>query len=257
MNPSKTPESPVTQRYLEHFKPAEFRFRWVEATGLDRNLPARANHLASRLGALWVDVFTVSTTYDELSRISRQSLRTVQRAIADLTDYRWIAINREGALMHVTLILDDRGLDLLLEERERRAGFAGRRQINEDWARRVYGQILSRYGQPAVDYSPEGKWRILYSKIRSMVSHMVCPETETLKLIEELTEAPPTQITDLPGFLLSRAATHIRNHPHLGRATKVPTSRPHSATDGSPLDDLLNGYRPRTLAEVLNARPQS
>jgi len=230
--------SPVTPLYLEHFRPAEFRFRWVEATGLDTTLPFRANHLAARLATLWVDVNVVSTTYDEMHRISQMAFRTLHRAVKDLKSHGWIKITRENSLMHITLLLDDAGVELLLEERERRASFAGRREMIEEWTRVIYSAVRSAYGLESTDTRPGGKWRALHLKIRSIVAYMVCPETESRKLIEELTESPPSQILDLPGLLLSRAASHVRNHPHLARTAPTPDHITGAANVTAMINDL-------------------
>jgi len=220
-----TPHSPISARYLEHFSPKEFRFRWLEATGLDEGLPARANHLAARLTALFLDVYSVTTTYDDLARTTRMSLRTLQRALIDLKSSGWVVDSRRQSHIDITLILGDRGVDLLLAERERRRTFAGRRELNDQWTEHVVAQVLAAYGVPEID-TGKGKWRILNAKVRSIVAHMTCHEVEARKLIDELTEAPPTELRDLPGLLLSRAGVHVRNYPHLARSAQIVTPHP-------------------------------
>jgi len=240
MKQQQPKSGPVTPLYLEHFRPSEFRFRWVEATGLDPALPFRANHLAARLGTLWVDVNHVSTTYDELHRISRMAFRTLHRAVTDLSTHGWISIVREFSQMHITLQLDDAAVELLLAERERGAYYAGRSNLTKEWTRFIYDTVRSAYGLPASDSRPGGIWRAFYAKLRSMVAHMVCHEAEARKLIDELTDMPPYQILDLPSFLLSRAAAHVRSHPHLARKAPIPQYISGNTNVSQAINDLAD-----------------
>lgn len=220
------PLSPISARYLEYFKPEEFRFRWLEATGLDESLPPRANHLAARILTLWIENESTTSCYDELVRITRLSLRTVQRALQDLSKSGWLRVERRSSRLHIVLVMTDDGVESLVGERERRRAFSGRQQLNDEWVRFVLGKVFAHYGVPVIDLD-HGKSRILFAKVRSIISHMTCHEIEAKKLIDELTESPPTEVRDLPGLLLSRAATHIRNYPHLGRSHPIPTPNPH------------------------------
>jgi hypothetical protein len=56
-------------------------------------------------------------------------------------------------------------------------------------------------------------------------------ESETRKLLDELTEALPHTMLDPAGLLLSRAAEHIKRRPHLGaRSSKVGPTNPSGST---------------------------
>jgi hypothetical protein len=205
----------VTERFLDYYQPTEFRFRWADATGLDATLPRRANHLAARLNTLYFVGHTVKTSYAELRQVTRMSQKSLERALPELIACGWVSTERAEGNIYITLRLNDRGLDLLLDERERRRQFAGRREINEQWATYIFDSAVSQIGANPDSVRDKGKWRILYSKIRSIVSHMGFPESESRKLLDELTEALPHEIQDAPGLLLSRAAEHVRRRPHL------------------------------------------
>lgn len=242
MNESPKPLSPISARFATHFSIAEFRFRWLEATGLDRSLPSRANHIAARISSLWIFHDSATTSYDELCRITQLSLRTVQRGLKDLESSGFLVVTRHASQINLTLVITDSGMEVLLAERERRRSFAGRRELNDEWATSVTAEVLRFYGTDETE-ARHGLWPVLASKIRSIVSHMQCFEIEAAKLVAELTESPPTEIQDLPAFLLSRAATHIRNYPHLARSapTPAPLQRGPSA-----LDEILKEARQRT-----------
>jgi DNA-binding MarR family transcriptional regulator len=215
MNTPPNSLATVTERFLDYFQPTEFRFRWADATGLDSTLPRRANHLAARLNTLYFVGHTVKTSYAELRQVTRMSQKSLERALPELIAGGWVSTERSEGNIYITLRLNDRGLDLLLDERERRRQFAGRREINEQWATYVFDKAVSQIGANPESVRDKGKWRILYSKIRSIVSHMGFPESESRKLLDELTEALPQTIQDAPGLLLSRAAEHVRRRPHL------------------------------------------
>ena len=206
----------IPDRFFEHYKQTEFRFRWADATGLDNTLTRRANHLAARISTLYFDAHTTKTSYAELRQISRMSQKSLERALPELISAGWITTDAENGNIFITLRLSERGLDLLLEERERRRHFAGRREINEQWATFVFDSAVSQLGIDPDTVRGVRKWRTLYSKIRSIVSHMTLLESETKKLLEELTEALPHTMHDPPGLLLSRAAEHVRRRPYLG-----------------------------------------
>lgn len=235
MNDLKEPLSPISAKYLEYFQPAEFRFRWLEATGLYESLPTRANHLAARILTLWIDNESTTTTYDELCRITRLSIRTVQRGLRDLQSTGLLVARRKGSQISLTLVITDFGLDLLLAERERRRLFAGRRDLNDEWTHFVMAKVSTFYGITDSD-TQDGLWRVLTAKIRSIIAHMHCHEVEAQKLILELTESPPQGIRDLPALLLSRASIHVRNYPHLARTAPIPVPRTTAATA---LDKIL------------------
>jgi hypothetical protein len=70
-----------------------------------------------------------------------------------------------------------------------------------------------------------------------MVSHMLCYETESRKLVDALTESLPTVIHDPAGLMLSRAAEHIRRYPHL--SARAP--RPKNGSSARLIDDTIAG----------------
>ena len=237
MTTPPTVPTPITDRFLEHYKPAEFRFRWADATGLDSTLPRRANHLAARINTLYFDGHTAKTSYAELRQITRMSQKSLERALPELISVGWIATDNENGNIFITLQFTDRGLDLLLDERERRRQFAGRREINEQWATFVFDNAVSHLGIDPDTVRGIRKWRTLHAKIRSIVSHMTFLQTETRKLLDELTEALPHTMLDPAGLLLSRAAEHIKHRPHLGaRSSKVGPTTPSGS---SHLDETI------------------
>jgi hypothetical protein len=229
--------SPITERYLEHFTPNEFRFRWLDATACDPALSRRGNHLAARIATLWFEANHARTSYAELQRITGMSRKTLERALPELAELGWLDVTNRGSTIEVGLAMSDRGLDLLLEERERRQSFAGRRERNDEWTERIMTHLATTLAIHPDEAARLPKWRLLRSKVRSMVSHMLCYETESRKLVDALTESLPTVIHDPAGLMLSRAAEHIRRYPHL--SARAP--RPKNGSSARLIDDTIAG----------------
>jgi hypothetical protein len=218
----------VTDRYLEYFKPNEFRFRWLDATACDGALSRRGNHLAARLVSLWFEGNHARTSYAELQRITGMSRKTLERALPELAELGWVDVTHRGSAIGLSLAMSDRGLDLLLEERERRTSFAGRQVHNDEWTANIMSHLATTLGMTPEHAETLPKWGLLRSKIRSIVSHMLCYETECRKLVDSLTESLPDQIRDPARLLLARAAEHIRRYPHL--SARAPSPKNGSST---------------------------
>lgn len=244
--------SPVTDRYLEHFNPNEFRFRWLDATACDTALSRRGNHLAARLVSLWFEGNYTRTSYSELQRITAMSRKTLERALPELAELGWVDVTHTGSTIGISLAMRDRGLDLLLEERERRKTFAGRQVHNDEWTERIMSHLANTLALNPEMAKKLPKWRLLRSKIRSIVSHMLCYETECRKLVDSLTESLPTSIHDPAGLLLSRAAEHIRRYPHL--SVRAPR---HKTFSSSQLVDATIANLATALSEPPNLRSSS
>ncbi len=227
--------SPVTDRYLEHFTHSEFRFRWLDATACDGALSRRGNHLAARLVTLWFEGNSTRTSYAELQRITAMSRKTLERALPELAELGWVDVTHTGSTIGISLAMRDRGLDLLLEERERRKTFAGRQVHNDEWTERIMSHLANTLALSAETVEKLPKWRLLRSKIRSIVSHMLCYETECRKLVDSLTESLPASIHDPAGLFLSRAAEHIRRYPHL--SARAP--RPKNGSSTQLIDETI------------------
>ncbi len=214
----------ITDRYLEHFTPNEFRFRWLDATACDPALSRRGNHLAARIFTLWFESNHARTSYAELHRITAMSRKTLERALPELAERGWISVTHQGSTIEIGLAMSEHGLDLFLEERERRKSFAGRRAANDEWTDSIIAHLVTTLELHPEQVERLPRWRLLRAKIRSIVSHMLCYETESKKLVATLTESLPTSIQDPAGLMLSRACEHLRLHPHLSARAPRPKS---------------------------------
>ena len=172
----------ITARYLEHFTPNEFRFRWLDATACDPDLSRRGNHLAARIFTLWFESNHARTSYAELHRITAMSRKTLERALPELAERGWISVTHRGSNIEIGLAMSEHGLDLLLEERERRQSFAGRRATNDEWTDRIITRLVTTLELHPEQVERLPQWRLLRAKIRSIVSHMLCYETESKNL---------------------------------------------------------------------------
>jgi hypothetical protein len=186
---------------------------------------------------LWFEGNYTRSSYAELQRITAMSRKTLERALPELAELGWVDVTHTGSTIGLNLTMMDRGLDLLLEERERRKTFAGRQVHNDDWTERIMSHLANTLALSPEMEEKLPKWRLLRSKIRSIVSHMLCYETECRKLVDSLTESLPTSIHDPAGLLLSRAAEHIRRYPHLSARA------PHPKSDSSArlINDTIAG----------------
>ncbi len=243
----------ITDRYLEHFTPNEFRFRWLDATACDPDLSRRGNHLAARIFTLWFESNHARTSYAELHRITAMSRKTLERALPELAERGWISVTHRGSNIEIGLAMSEHGLDLLLEERERRQSFAGRRATNDEWTDRIITRLVTTLELHPEQVERLPQWRLLRAKIRSIVSHMLCYETESQKLVNTLTESLPTSIQDPAGLLLSRASEHIRLHPHL--SARAP--RPKNGASTQLIDATIAGIAKSLTAPSVQSSSDS
>jgi len=149
--------------------------------------------------------------------------------------------------------MSEQGLDLLLEERERRQSFAGRRATNDEWTDRIIAHLVDTLELHPEQIERLPRWRPLRAKIRSIVSHMLCYETESQKLVNTLTESLPTSIQDPAGLLLSRASEHIRLHPHL--SARAP--RPKNGASTQLIDATIAGIAKSLTAPSVQSSSDS
>ena len=237
----------ITNRYLEHFTPNEFRFRWLDATACDPALSRRGNHLAARIFTLWFESNHARTSYAELHRITAMSRKTLERALPELAERGWISVTHQGSTIEIGLAMSEHGLDLFLEERERRKSFAGRRAANDEWTDSIIAHLVTTLELHPEQVERLPRWRLLRAKIRSIVSHMLCYETESKKLVDTLTESLPKSIQDPAGLLLSRAGEHVRLHPHLSARAPRPKSGASARFIDATIDDIAETLAvPRT-----------
>ena len=237
----------ITNRYLEHFTPNEFRFRWLDATACDPALSRRGNHLAARIFTLWFESNHARTSYAELHRITAMSRKTLERALPELAERGWISVIHQGSTIEIGLAMSEHGLDLFLEERERRKSFAGRRAANDEWTDSIIAHLVTTLELHPDQVERLPRWRLLRAKIRSIVSHMLCYETESKKLVDTLTESLPKSIQDPAGLLLSRAGEHVQLHPHLSARAPRPKSGASARFIDATIDDIAETLAvPRT-----------
>lgn len=244
--------TPITELYLEHFTPNEFRFRWLDATACDPDLSRRGNHLAARIFTLWFESNHARTSYAELQRITAMSRKTLERALPELAERGWISVTHQGSKIEIGLAMSEHGLDLFLEERERRKSFAGRRATNDEWTERIMVHLITTLALHPDHTERLPKWRLLRAKIRSIVSHMLCYETESKKLVDTLTESLPKSIQDPAGLLLSRAGEHVRLHPHLSARAPRPKSGASARLIGETIADLSRSLAPSSFLTKRN-----
>lgn len=240
--PTSTPSPFLTAeteaRYLEHFSMKEYKFRWIEATGLDTQLPTRANHLAARFIDLYIQNASASASIERLMELTRGSRSTVQRATKDLVAGGWLAPRLPYA-SNVVLLMPDRGIDLLIARQKSQAEFRGRAAVNDHHAALVLAHLNNLYGTNLGNGRGPNAAPHLCARIRSIIAHMVEPDIEVRKLVDTLTESPPADLQDPVGFLLARACEHLRARPHLGRRGPDPVRDQRTRTDAVDISGLL------------------
>lgn len=99
--------SPLTDRYLEHFNPSEFRSRWRGATACDTALSRRGNHLAARLVTLWFEGNYARTSYAELQHITAMSRKALEGALPELAELGWVDVTHTVSTIGLKLAVGD------------------------------------------------------------------------------------------------------------------------------------------------------
>lgn len=223
-------------RYPQHFGDKDYKFRWIQGTGLDKELPPRANHLAARLNDLFIGRYSAAGSVEQLVELTGMSPSTVARAIGDLVRRGWLAPRTRGSDALV-LLMPDHGVDLLLEHRDRVDGFHGRKAVNDEWTAVTFARINEALGTTFGTHNGTTPPH-LRKRIRSIVSHMVDPNTEVPQLIGSLTEQPPIELRDPVGFLLHRAAEHVRARPHLSHRQPARSTTSSGTRTGTVADTV-------------------
>ena len=207
--------------YLEHFKIGEFKFRWHQASGLDSNLHFRANHLASRLISLWITDGHLVTAKHVLARITNTSIRTMDRALLALEDRGWVQVSRDGDGLSIFLVIPEHGFQALMRERKSSEQERSLRLTRELATQVALCSIAGQYDVDSemVKFAPE--WKIVRSRVRSVISRMGDVEVECKKLVEAICESIPVNVRCPQALISSRIDDHLRRHTHLShRPTK-------------------------------------
>lgn len=228
MNDNSTfPAHLLPTGYLDHFNVGEYKFRWHEATGLDPELHFRANHLASRLASLWITDGHVLTAKHVLARITNTSIRTMDRALIALEDRGWVQVNRDNDGLSIFLVIPQHGLHALLSDRRNSEQQRTLRLTRELATQELFATIAHQFGVEAksVKFGPD--WKIVRSRLRSIVRRMDVVDLDCRKLTESICESIPAKV-DCPAALVSsRIDNHLRHYTHLShRPTKSGRTSP-------------------------------
>lgn len=231
--------------YLEHFTFGEFKFRWHEASGLDSNLHFRANHLASRLVSLWITDGHLVTSKHVLARITNTSIRTMDRALLALEDRGWVQVSRDGEGLSIFLVIPQHGFQALMCERKNTEQKRSLRQTRELAAQDALCSIAHQYGVDPEVIKFGSEWKIVRSRMRSVVSRMSVVEVECKKLVETICESVPLNIRNPQALISSRIDDHLRRHTHLSHRPQKSVRTQTRVEDGFDVQSVINSVSER------------
>lgn len=236
--------------YLDHFNVGEYKFRWHEATGLDPELHFRANHLASRLASLWITDGHLTTAKNVLARITNTSVRTMDRALVALEDRGWVQVNRDIDGLSIFLVIPQHGLHALMAERRNSEHQKSLHQTRELASQELLAMIAQQFvvEAEAVKFGPE--WKIVRSRLRSIIRRMDVVDLECKKLSETICESLPA-IVDCPAALVSyRIDNHLRHYAHLRHRPTKSDRVSASQRQGFDIESIISGVSERLRSDA-------
>lgn len=204
--------------YNDHFKISEYKFRWIDALGIDRDKSRPEHHVACTLASMMDTEGYAYPSIDHLARCMASSNRFVQNAIRSLADKGWLIVDeRSGTSNEYQAILPQQGLNNLVAHREGKRSGAKSFPARIALANRLLETVWNELNfDKSILHSQEGVKR-LCGAIRQILSNSPDPESDGKRMVRSLCESPSPKIQDPVSYLFNRIKTFRRENPHLGR----------------------------------------
>jgi Fe2+ or Zn2+ uptake regulation protein len=206
----------MPNRFLENFALDEFKFRWIDALGLemaewrsstDLYVALLLSTFMSTAGECWPSV-------ESLAKPMRKSADTVRRSLKRLEEYGWlIIVSQPNRTNRYQAKLPEHGVSLLLADREtsRRAASA---EGSLDAVNRILDQVCSAHGFNGGELKKTNGWARVEGRMHQLVNRLGGPNSDFGALIRWMCEAGPTVIVSPTGFLLDRASSFKSAYDH-------------------------------------------
>ena len=208
--------SVLSPEYLERFSRAEFKFRWLEALGLETAEWRRSGDLyAAFMLASFMD--TDGHCYPSLAKLAKpmkKSPDTVRRSLRLLSDAGWLMIIPRSQNTNLYYArLPAQGLANLIKERDR----PKEESHMKEWHRALWeilGPTCSAWQLASNVEHMEPDWARLEGRIYQLISRMGGPLADFKPLIRWMTEEASPGIESPVGFLLIRAGEFSDAYTH-------------------------------------------
>jgi hypothetical protein len=194
-------------RYLTHFTPQEFKFRWAEALMAETSKWRTSTDLLTAL--VLASFMGVSGDchpgMDRVAQAMKTSRETTRRSVRRLEERGWlIVIPRPQKTNQFLAVLPEYGLDLLVESR----GIESRGSSVDEWntaVESVIEPVCLVLGVARAEWSHMPEWARVEGRVRQIIQRMGGPTADLSSFIGYLCNEPPQQLTSPPGYILFKA----------------------------------------------------
>lgn len=206
----------VPAGYHDHFKIAEYKFRWIAALGIDGEKSRQEHHVACTLVLMMDKKGYAFPSIEHLAQCMASSNRYVQTAIKSLAKRGWLVVDeRPGTSSEYQAILPPHGLKNLVAHQNRKKERAKSFSARIAQADRLLENVWIKLGfDTTILHSHTGVKRLL-GAIRQTLSNSPDPESDGERMVRSLCESPSPEILDPVGYLFKRIETFRRENSHL------------------------------------------
>jgi len=202
--------------YLLHFGSDEFKFRWLEALGLEREEWRRGTELfAAYVLSSYMDAH--GACYPSLERLAtpmRKSEDTVRRALRNLENHGWLMIvSRANRTNQYFAVLPAYGMQLLLEQRS--AGHSGSDgSVLHAAVSRVLQLACDAHGFDREHLMRERSWARIEGRLFQVINRLGGATADLSSLTRWMCDVAGTGVDTPVGFLLARAGSFAKAYRH-------------------------------------------
>ena len=198
--------------YLEHFGYDEFKFRWLDALGLERDDWRRGTELfTAYVLSSFMDV--QGACYPSIERLATpmcKSEDTVRRALRKLATHGWLMIvPRANRTNQYFAVLPAYGMQLLLDQRATgHSGTAGA-ELHAAVAR-VLAVACDAHGFDQAQLMQERSWARIEGRLYQVINRLGGPNTDLSSLMRWMSDEASDGVSSPVGFLLARASSFAK-----------------------------------------------
>lgn len=198
--------------YLQHFGYDEFKFRWLEALGLERDDWRRGTELFTAY-VLSSFMDAQGACYPSIERLATpmcKSEDTVRRALRTLANHGWLMIvPRANRTNQYFAVLPAYGMQLLLDQRATgHSGTAGA-ELHAAVAR-VLTVACDAHGFDQAQLTQERSWARIEGRLYQVINRLGGPHMDLSSLTRWMSEEASEGVSSPVGFLLARASSFAK-----------------------------------------------
>ena len=206
--------------YLHHFSMDEFKFRWLEALGLERDNWRRGTELFTAY-VLSSFMDTQGSCYPSIERLATpmcKSEDTVRRALRTLANQGWLMIvPRANRTNQYFAVLPTYGMQLLLDQRAASPSSNSGSDLRAAVAR-VLATACQAHGFNQVDLMKERSWARIEGRLYQVINRVGGPQADLTFLTRWMSDEESRGVSSPVGFLLARASSFAKTYRHASGA---------------------------------------